>query len=397
MSYLKFSADYIFTGYELITGDDSVLIVHKNGEIDAIVSKEVAGDDIQYFQGILTPGLINCHCHLELSHLKNAIPPYSGLIPFLMSVPKLREANYQIIQTAIQEAANELFQSGTVAVGDICNNTTTIELKKNLPLHFYNFIEAIGVQDSNAEARYNLYYNVYNLFQNELSLQSNAIVPHAPYSVSNSLLQLINKESDGKTCCIHNQESLDETKWFLNKEGDLLNLFNELEIDTSSFKPTAKSSLQSYLPYLTAAKNLILVHNTFTTKDDIQFAHEHATKNQQQLFWCICNNANRYIEQTNPPINELIQQHQQIVIGTDSYSSNWSLNMIDEMKTILLENNNTVSTQDVLTWATINGANALQMDAFLGSFSKGKLPGIVIIDNIENGGISKSSTAKRLL
>lgn len=397
MSYLKFSADYIFTGYELITGDDSVLIVHKNGEIDAIVSKEVAGDDIQYFQGILTPGLINCHCHLELSHLKNAIPPYSGLIPFLMSVPKLREANYQIIQTAIQEAANELFQSGTVAVGDICNNTTTIELKKNLPLHFYNFIEAIGVQDSNAEARYNLYYNVYNLFQKELSLQSNAIVPHAPYSVSNSLLQLINKESDGKTCCIHNQESLDETKWFLNKEGDLLNLFNELEIDTSSFKPTAKSSLQSYLPYLTAAKNLILVHNTFTTKDDIQFAHEHATKNQQQLFWCICNNANRYIEQTNPPINELIQQHQQIVIGTDSYSSNWSLNMIDEMKTILLENNNTVSTQDVLTWATINGANALQMNTFLGSFSKGKLPGIVIIDNIENGGISKSSTAKRLL
>jgi cytosine/adenosine deaminase-related metal-dependent hydrolase len=397
MSYLKFSADYIFTGYELITGDDSVLIVHKNGEINAIVSKEVAGDDIQYFQGILTPGLINCHCHLELSHLKNAIPPYSGLIPFLMSVPKLREANYQIIQTAIQEAANELFQSGTVAVGDICNNTTTIELKKNLPLHFYNFIEAIGVQDSNAEARFNLYYNVYNLFQKELSQQSNAIVPHAPYSVSNSLLQKINKESDGKTCCIHNQESLDETKWFLNKEGDLLNLFNELEIDTSSFKPTAKSSLQSYLPYLTAAKNLILVHNTFTTKDDIQFAHEHAIKNQQQLFWCICNNANRYIEQTNPPINELIQQHQQIVIGTDSYSSNWSLNMLDEMKTILLENNNTVSTQDVLTWATINGANALQMDTFLGSFSKGKLPGIVIIDNIENGSISKSSTAKRLL
>lgn len=397
MSYLKFNADYIFTGYELITGDDSVLIVHKNGEIDAIVSKEVAGDDIQYSQGILTPGFINCHCHLELSHLKNAIPPYSGLVPFLMSVPKLREANYQIIQTAIQEAANELFQSGTVAVGDICNNTTIIELKKNLPLHFYNFIEAIGVQDSNAEARYNLYYNVYNLFQKELSLQSNAIVPHAPYSVSISLLQLINKESAGKTCCIHNQESLDETKWFLNKEGDLLNLFNELEIDTSSFKPTAKSSLQSYLPYLTAAKNLILVHNTFTTKDDIQFAHEHAIKNQQQLFWCICNNANRYIEQTNPPINELIQQHQQIVIGTDSYSSNWSLNMLDEMKTILLENNNTVSTQDVLTWATINGANALQMNTFLGSFSKGKLPGIVIIDNIENGGISKSSTAKRLL
>ncbi|MBK8952056.1 MAG: hypothetical protein IPM85_06825 [Chitinophagaceae bacterium] len=83
MDYKKFKADKLFDGYQFHT--EKVLITKEDGTIEAIVTAEEA-DDIETFEGILSPGLINCHCHLELSHLKNVIPPHTGLIEFLCSV-----------------------------------------------------------------------------------------------------------------------------------------------------------------------------------------------------------------------------------------------------------------------------------------------------------------------
>ena len=70
--YQKFQATQIFTGTELLEGP-LVFITKKDGTIEAIVGVEEAGEQIQHFEGILSPGFINAHCHLELSHLKNKI------------------------------------------------------------------------------------------------------------------------------------------------------------------------------------------------------------------------------------------------------------------------------------------------------------------------------------
>ena len=75
-----------------------VLITTDDGTIDGLVPAAEAGDDIQTFTGTLSPGLINCHCHLELSHLKTVIPPHTGLIDFLCSVVTKRDFAMEIIQ-----------------------------------------------------------------------------------------------------------------------------------------------------------------------------------------------------------------------------------------------------------------------------------------------------------
>ena len=82
MALRKFKADQLFDGYRLYA-TDNVLITDETGVVKDIVSSAEAGDDVQQFTGILSPGLINAHCHLELSHLKNIIPPHTGLIEFL--------------------------------------------------------------------------------------------------------------------------------------------------------------------------------------------------------------------------------------------------------------------------------------------------------------------------
>src|SRR5687767_10341492 len=69
MSFRKFKADKIFTGTEML-GADHVLITDENGRVLDLVSDNSAGDEIEQFSGTLSPGFINCHCHLELSHMK---------------------------------------------------------------------------------------------------------------------------------------------------------------------------------------------------------------------------------------------------------------------------------------------------------------------------------------
>jgi cytosine/adenosine deaminase-related metal-dependent hydrolase len=98
-----------------------------------------------------------------------------------------------------------------------------------------------------------------------------------------------------------------------------------------------------------------------------------------------------------PPVQLLREQHANIIIGTDSYASNWSLNMLDELKRIQTHNSQ-IPLVEMLTWITSNGARALQMEDKLGSIEIGKKPGLVLIENLSDlHQLISSSSAKRLL
>jgi cytosine/adenosine deaminase-related metal-dependent hydrolase len=92
-----------------------------------------------------------------------------------------------------------------------------------------------------------------------------------------------------------------------------------------------------------------------------------------------------------PPVQLLREQHANIVIGTDSYASNWSLNLLDELKRIQLYNSQ-IPLAEMLTWITSNGARALQMDDKLGSIELGKRPGLVLIKNLSSAGQLETKT-----
>jgi cytosine/adenosine deaminase-related metal-dependent hydrolase len=120
-------------------------------------------------------------------------------------------------------------------------------------------------------------------------------------------------------------------------------------------------------------------------EEDIVWANEYANVNGLKLVYCFCINANLYIENKTPVVENFIKHNCHIVLGTDSYSSNWQLNIAKEMQSLLRmpSANWRMAYEDaaeaILQWATINGAKALQWDDELGSFEKGKRPGISLI------------------
>jgi aminodeoxyfutalosine deaminase len=129
--WYKYAADRIFTGTQMLD-ENLALICNEKGVVQSIVSIDQAGDDVQTFTGILTPGFINAHCHLELSHLKNQIPIHTGMVPFLQGVMGLRETPEEIKAIARRNAVDEMKKNGIVAVGDICNTNDTIADKINV-------------------------------------------------------------------------------------------------------------------------------------------------------------------------------------------------------------------------------------------------------------------------
>lgn len=390
MSFYKYQAEQLFTGTEMLSSTH-VLICDEEGIVQEITNEEEAGDNIQKLAGILTPGFANCHCHLELSHMKALIPEKTGLVDFVFSVVTQRHFPEDEILQSIADAENEMLQNGIVAAGDICNNLFTLPQKLKQKLRYYNLIEASGWLPSVAVPRFSRSKEYYNEFSKHLLA---SIVPHAPYSVSNELWDLIKPGFKNKVVSIHNQETVFEDELFLQNSGDFIRMYGLMRMDTSFFKPSGKSSLQTYFHHLSDAERVVLVHNTFTNEEDIEFVKRARPDNP--VSYCLCVNANQYIEQSVPPINLLRKHHCDIVLGTDSLASNWSLSIWDEIKTIQ-KIFPRIPMEEILTWATINGAAALQMDDTLGSFEKGKQPGVVLIPELKDTGTAGSSKPKRLL
>ena len=394
MSFQKFQPDELFTGYELL-GSGFVLVTSDEGKIDAIVMEQDAGDNIQKVRGILCPGLVNCHCHLELSHLKNVIPPHTGLIEFLCSVVTKRNFEPGIIQDEIAKAEKEMWNNGIVAVGDIGNTADTAQVKAKSKIRWHNFVEVLGFTDEKAEENIEFYRSVLDRLQQIRSRSPSgpisdpdslrdrsSLVPHAPYSVSPKTFGFINQLTKGQVISIHNQEHPAEDELYKTGGGDYLKLFKIFGFNQSPFPVTGISSIRSCLPYFNNGQTIFLIHNTYMPEEDISWANSYAVENGLKLVYCLCPNANLYIENRLPPVELFTRHGCQLVLGTDSYSSNWQLSIAKEVQALLAAPElQTVSpVPEVLQWATINGAKALQWDNDLGSFEKGKKPGVVLID-----------------
>ena len=373
--YRKIKADQLFNGREFLS-EDAVLILSTNGIVEDIVKLEDAGDDIEYQNGMLSPGFINTHCHLELSHMKNLIPKHTGLVDFVLNIVAQRNNTEEIILEAIAAAEGEMLQNGIVAIGDICNTDHTLLQKKQANLYYHNFIETSGFSDAIALERLEKNKKLYQSFVSINGVSS--IVPHAPYSVSQKLLQLLVDFNENQVMTMHNQETPAEDDYFKSKAGEMQKLYQTLGISTSDFDAPGKSSIQHFCSTFLPNQPLLLVHNVFTTEEDLKLLKNHFIHYPHHLQFCFCPNANNYISNQLPNINLFRKHNCNITLGTDSLASNDQLCIYEEIKTIQKQYPE-ISIEELLQWATINGAKALGIDSHFGSFEKGKKPGLVII------------------
>jgi len=377
-NYRYLTADKVHNGFQFV--EDTIIKVDESGHIVELLSSAVCeNENVERFEGVLCPGFVNAHCHLELSHLFGQIPEATGLVGFVKQIPASRNQFSEADKSnASQKAMQEMYDNGIVAVGDIANTAETLALKQTFPMHTVTFVEAMGFVPQGASARFAYSKGILERFQLAENLQGytlNAyVVPHAPYSVCTDLFQLINAEDEDSIVSMHSQESAAELQYFKDKTGAICDLYEFLGINDSYFEPNGVSSVSYALSGFQGNQSMILVHNTFTDEATLTYLNSL----QRKIFFCLCPNANWFIERTLPNIPLLMESGIPICLGTDSLASNYQLDIIKEMERIQ-QHYATISIEEMLVWATSNGAKALGLGEKIGSFEVGKCPGINLL------------------
>ncbi len=352
MAYQKLRGDHLFNGKNLL-GSDAVLILDELGHKVDIIPLSEAGSDVQYIQGAILPGMVNAHCHLELSHMKGKIREKTGLVDFLLEVVKGRGSGTEQIEKAMAEAYTQMEADGIRIVGDVCNTAQTISIKNTQSIRFHNFIEMISLTEAQVASRGELAIHLMNEFNANQPWPS-SLSPHAAYTVHPAAMPFLNERTKDQIITIHNQETKAENELFEKGTGDLLRLYTIFGHASSPLPSTGTTSLRSYLHFFNKGQKIILVHNTFMSEEDIIWADELAQKNGIKLYHCFCVNANLFIEDRLPNIPLFIKHNCAIVLGTDSLSSNWSLQISDEMNTILNKYDG-ISIEQCLSWVCNTG------------------------------------------
>ena len=356
----------------LIEVDSTTGVIISVSSYDSIDNCE----GVEFYSGVLSPGFINSHCHLELSHLKGDIQEGIGLSAFAGSIGSLRgKHSEKEIQQAINYYDSKMWSDGIQGVGDISNSSDTFPIKSDSQIQYHTFIEAFGLRGINFE-RY------------ETLLQSShrSLTPHSIYSVQDSDFRKIVSTSNSPLS-IHFMESQAESELFM-KRGDLWNWYQKVgfECDFLHYDSPAERII-NVIPH---DRSIMLIHNCFVEQKDIELIMNHFSA---PVWWCLCPRSNKYISNIEPPIELLRSNGLNICLGTDSLASNHSLSIFDEMLSL-----RDMPLHDLLMWGSKGGAQALGFKN-CGEVTVGNRCGLIHISALDydTTTLTPTSQAKRII
>lgn len=381
----KVAAHYIFPIVDKPI-KNGVITLNDEGEIASVGRLEGEEESVEFYNGILCPGFVNAHCHLELSFMLGYMPQHTSLFGFIQHMNNRPNPSEQEQISAILKGDSRMIAEGIIAVGDISNTSVSFDIKTSSPIFYRNFIEVYGSDPAIADKQLNKGSAV--VAQAGLRGLTASLTPHAPYSMSDVLFkQVVAEAVKSGILSIHNQESKDEKAYFLEGKGAFARQYEELGFEPP--KVIGKSSIHRVLNELTETIKLLLIHNIYTSEED----YDIAVDKNKDTHWVLCPSSNLYIERQLPPIDMFRQKNANIAIGTDSLASNTTLSILEELK-VISKYFRDVRLEELLTWATLGGAKALGLEQHIGSFEVGKKSQIVLIEGVDFSAMQLTDDSK---
>ncbi len=315
----------------------------------------------EFHAGLLPPGFVNAHCHLELSALRGRIPEGCGFAGFARAMGEVRGlADEEERRAAIAAADAEMTRGGIVAVGDIANGEAAFDVKSAGRIAYRTFAEFFGLRTMAADGLRPL-----------LRHPRTSLTPHSVYSVQDAPFRALCAEGTAPLS-IHFMESPAEAELFAGR-GPLHEWYARAGFvcDFLHYGSPAERLVRS----IPAERPLILVHACCVGEEEVRRILAHFTA---PVYWCLCPRSNRYISRLAPPVALLRSLGARICLGTDSLASNRSLSLLDELRAL-----GGVPLRESLRWATLGGAEALGLDDALGTVAPGKRPGLNLLTGLD--------------
>ena len=397
MSSGRIAASYVYTldgngpirnGFVEYDDDGTVTAV---GECDDVASEE------RFLDGAVVPGFVNAHCHVELSHLHGKFRKGTGMAGFIDQINELRDwAGPEVKTRLVKEWMDKMWADGVSAMADISNDDSSFEVKAVHPMYTRTFLEVFGSEPEMCEGVMKDVAEL-NAAADAAGIDA-APTPHSCYTMSPQLLTA--SASAGLKrgyLSYHSQESREEEDLIRYGSGAMYE--NRKRAGMSTPPVTGESSLKYFLDRLADAKqgpydeHILLVHDVCLEQSDI----DAAKKVMNNVFWALCPMSNIFIHNALPPVPLMRANGLDIMVGTDSLSSNDDLDMVSELY-CLHRNFPDVPMDELLVWACTNGARFLSKEDTLGSITPGKKPGLVFIGGLDDdGNLTEKSRSERIV
>lgn len=304
---------------------------------------------------IVTPGWINAHAHLELSGIPS-IDYGNDFVEWIYDVMDYKEsATDEDILNSYREATTELVASGVTRVADHCDRTDlALSVLGEVDLSVHLFKELIAFSPDQIESLESSALD----FLDELKRDglSGGLAPHAPYSAHPDLYRWATERvsEGGFEMSSHLHEVQDELDFTENNEGRFIRL---LEDRTQTTVDAPYNGLRP-LPFLVDnngfSDHCFGVHINYTNEEDLRWLE---ASNVRPVF---CPRSYSYFNHDTLPIAEWADRDLKFALGTDSYASNDSLNMLEELRR-LNEMNLSLASQTILEALTVNPAEVLHV------------------------------------
>jgi len=362
-----------------------------------IVATGQCAEGEEVLEGALVPGFVNGHCHVELSHLHKKFVKGTGMAGFIDQINALRDwAGREKKQELVKEWMDLMWRRGVSAMADISNDDSSFDIKASHPMYTRTFLEVFGSEPEMCEGVMKEVTEL-NAFADSAGIDA-APTPHSCYTMSPQLLSASAAAGLSKGwLSYHSQESQEEEDLLLTGTGAMYE--NRKRSGMSTPPVTGSSSLKYFISRLEETGtapfdgHILLVHNVCLQQDDV----DAAKKAMKNVFWAICPLSNIFIHNALPPVPLMRANGLDIMVGTDSLSSNDDLDIVKELYCIH-EKFPEVPMNEILTWACFNGARFLAKDDVMGSLTPGKKPGVVLVRNIDaEGFVTKESCSERII
>jgi cytosine/adenosine deaminase-related metal-dependent hydrolase len=357
-------------------------ILVDRGRIVAI-GHRAAGDDgareVDLGEAAVLPGLVNAHTHLELSYLRDQLPPASSFVSWTRRVADARrrqpDPNAPAIVDAIDRAIGEAIACGTAVVGDVSNTLTTFVRLTRSPMAAVVFYELIRFDATDARGFVErAWRQLDDLAQTDRVRAS--LAAHGPHSVAPLVFRAIRQAVDSDPfapCSVHLCESAEEVEFIARGSGPWRGFLEELGAWDDRWVAPGVSPVRFLDESGFLDGRLLAVHGVQMTPADLARLVARGTT------LVTCPRSNRHTGAGAPPVADFYRSGVRVAVGTDSLASAPDMNLFAEVAALRALAPD-VPASTLLASATAEGARALGFDAAYGTVEPGKQARLIAVD-----------------
>ena len=324
----------------------------------------------------LLPGLINAHCHLDYSTLRNAIKPPAGFTEWVQRLNSIkRQLSNEDILEAIRRGYAEAQRFGTTTICSMAAFPDLVPQLPPAPLRTWWFYEMIDIRHRIASE--DVVSGALSFFENRQDgLTQFGLNPHAPYTASLLLYRLARAcaQQNGMPLTTHVSESLEESEMFEKGSGPLYQFLEGLE------RPMHDCGHDTPFGWLwrngAIGKGWLLAHLNDLKASDFSLLE---TLSPEQFPHVVhCPGSHAYFKHPPFPFTKLAGLGLNLCVGTDSLASTDSLSLLGELRKLHAKEPS-LSAEDLRHTVTLAPARALGKTGELGCIAPGALADLIAI------------------